>query len=91
MSNGGIDKVVQGDKPPQKGVFCKPNEEKNSRGDTEQLCQLVLIGQVCWVLRTGQWTLQNWGHWWFWLGSMDHWEQSNHWCGFKKEWEEGIG
>lgn len=34
-------------KPPQKGVFCKPNEEKNSRGDTEQLCQLVLIGQVC--------------------------------------------
>lgn len=69
MRNGGIDKVVQGDKNPQRGVFCKPNEEKISRGDTEQLCQIVLIGQVWWVLRTGQWTLQNWGHWWFLLGS----------------------
>lgn len=75
MRNGGIDKVVQGDKNPKRG---KPNEESFSREDIEPLCQIVLIGQVWWVLRSGQWTLQNWGQRWFWLGSVDHWEQSNH-------------
>lgn len=47
LRRGGIDKVVQGDgKENQKSGVLQAKWRKGSRGDIEQQCQILLIGQV---------------------------------------------
>lgn len=72
-------------------MCCRPNEERISRKDIKKLCQILRIGQLWWVLRNGSWSWQNGAHWWFWLVSVDQWEQGSHLSGLKKECKEVIG